>query len=268
MYDDDENTKYKKARHPAHPWTSPPTETWTQTFHASPSLTVLSHLPAEPACDSCLILLRSLRGLPGTIAFGGRKRRGSFKSPASVKQIDCLASFSRRRQCRMDKWVGADAAGSACFEFIDRTNSLVHLYGSEHTAFPEIGIKGCTCCASCTHMCWWACTFPSRAWFLCMVRYPGETQRPSVPGRTPRRASRNPVTHSSVNAQVSQLYDGAHELVVGVAQRCRPRPSCPHNVALHFAEYLAVALALAFLLTLAIAIANPISIVIAQRGLW
>ena len=30
---------------------------------------------------------------------------------------------------------------SACFEFIDRTNPLVHLGGSEYAAFPEIGIR-------------------------------------------------------------------------------------------------------------------------------
>lgn len=41
----------------------------------------------------------------------------------------------------MVKWVIADAAGSACFEFFDEKNPLVHLYGSEHTAFPEIGIR-------------------------------------------------------------------------------------------------------------------------------
>ena len=41
----------------------------------------------------------------------------------------------------MVKWVSAAAAGSACFEFIDRTDPLVHLCGSEYTAFPEIGIR-------------------------------------------------------------------------------------------------------------------------------
>lgn len=142
--------------------------------------TFYTFLPS-PAWDNYLALFRCewRRGLLGRRTFRGTKRRGSFEADERPDQLSCLIQ-SPKDSAAWSEWVIADAAGSACFEFLDQKNPLVHLYGSEQYCFPRDRNKECTCCASCTHMCWWACTFPKRA---CMVRYPGETQRPAVPGR-------------------------------------------------------------------------------------
>lgn len=143
--------------------------TRAQTLHASRSLTVRLrlHLPAEPGVGQ----------LPSLIFAGGggegsgeephsevEKGEGALKR-TSVKLVNSLASFSRRKtvphgqmgNCRCS-WLGLFRV------FWMRRIRWSICNGSEHTAFPEIGIRNALACASCTHMCWWACTFPKCAW--------------------------------------------------------------------------------------------------------
>lgn len=120
--------------------------TRAQTLHASRSLTVHLHLhlPAEPGVAQ----------LPSLIFAGGggegsgeephseaEKGEGALKR-TSVKLVNRLASFSRRKtvphgqmgNCRCS-WLGLFRV------FLMRRIRWSICNGSEHTAFPEIGIR-------------------------------------------------------------------------------------------------------------------------------
>lgn len=127
----------------------------------------------------------------------------------SVNLIDCLASFSRRKavphgqlsRCRCS-WLGLFRVYCP----------LVHLCGSEHTAFPEIGIRNALAALP-AHVLL-GLHVPELRMVLCMVRYPGETQQTSVPGRATKGITKS--------CSPSRLWNRkqAHSCRTGQMNRC------------------------------------------------